>query len=554
MKVFISYSHKDEKWKDELENFLKLYEKNRTIEVWSDRKLKTGEYWKKKIFESIEKCDIAVLLITNNFLISDFITDKEIPHLLEQRKRNDFQFFPIIVSSCNWQEIDWLAEQQIQPKDGKPLDKFDDINEQLAELTKTIKDLNPLSLKSQIIKVFNSNLKYKKLTVNKLKELCYSVLPEPHQYSLPKCNENDIESSLLILIDWLSNMRKNSNSNLPIIEFITKIIPFLKDETSTNKVNNLLKKIEETFGYSSKKTDNVSSEKKKSSKCYLLIKIDQDKKKPKRYRIIAWYYKNKNIITTLPKDSYDSNNLAYKKRWFKFFKRKEFLDLENNTYSLENLPLVVHKLLMNIYENCDFHGSSEELGIEFFLPLNLIDLKVDSWNIKKNIYDPIASRYQTVVRLKDRYEGNINDREDFVLPFRERWNSKVFNSSAQNAVLWLEKPELEGIRSGFSKGKLFIGLSFIPEKDFLSDLLKDLGTPFILWPRKIDGIDDIKDLKEKLTSCKCVGEIPSIVTKERLEYVDESSQESIIHHISLLWDDWRRPMPKIHYKKNVKQL
>lgn len=87
--VFISYSHKDKKWKEHLLKHLKVLEKQFSFEIWDDSKIKASDEWFEKIKKSIESSSAAVLLITADFLKSDFITNKEIPILLEKNRKRD---------------------------------------------------------------------------------------------------------------------------------------------------------------------------------------------------------------------------------------------------------------------------------------------------------------------------------------------------------------------------------------------------------------------------------------------------------------------------------
>ena len=72
-KIFISYSHKDEAWKDRLVSHLGVLAKQGTLEVWDDRRIAAGDDWQTEIEQAIETCHIAVLLISADFLASDFI-------------------------------------------------------------------------------------------------------------------------------------------------------------------------------------------------------------------------------------------------------------------------------------------------------------------------------------------------------------------------------------------------------------------------------------------------------------------------------------------------
>jgi hypothetical protein len=121
--VFISYSHKDEKWKDRFEDHLGVLEKQGTLLRWCDDKIRPGDDWRLRIKEAIDRADLAILLISKNFLRSEFILEEEVPILLERQKQG-MPLFPILLSHCAWQAVEWLEKMQIRPKGAVPIGKW----------------------------------------------------------------------------------------------------------------------------------------------------------------------------------------------------------------------------------------------------------------------------------------------------------------------------------------------------------------------------------------------------------------------------------------------
>jgi nucleoside phosphorylase len=99
-KVFISYSHKDTRWLDRLRVHLKPIEREGIIDLWDDTKIAAGVQWKGAIFEALETSKVAVLLISADFLASDFIAEHELPTLLSQAASGGTVIIPIIISPC----------------------------------------------------------------------------------------------------------------------------------------------------------------------------------------------------------------------------------------------------------------------------------------------------------------------------------------------------------------------------------------------------------------------------------------------------------------------
>jgi tetratricopeptide (TPR) repeat protein len=141
--VFISYSHKDEAWKNQLVTHLRVLERAGLLDVWDDQKIAAGDGWRAEIATAMDRARAAVLLVSADFLDSDFIHDTEVPILLQRRAKDGLRIIPLIVRPCAWQAVEWLAEIQCRPKDGRALSKGRKakVEEDLAELALEIRDL-----------------------------------------------------------------------------------------------------------------------------------------------------------------------------------------------------------------------------------------------------------------------------------------------------------------------------------------------------------------------------------------------------------------------------
>lgn len=142
-KIFVSYSHHDESWKKRVVKQLQVLA-TEGLEVWDDRRIVAGADWEPEIAQAIAGCDVAVLLISADFLTSRFIVGQEVPPLLQRRQEQGIRVIPVILSPCPWDRIPWLNRIQARPKDGKALTgmKKHDAEVALAALAAEIADLD----------------------------------------------------------------------------------------------------------------------------------------------------------------------------------------------------------------------------------------------------------------------------------------------------------------------------------------------------------------------------------------------------------------------------
>lgn len=124
--VFVSYSHVDKEYLERLQVHLKPFEKNGLIDLWIDTKIKVGEKWKEKIENALEKSAIAILLISADFLASDFIIDNELPPLLKSAEEKGKIIVPVIVKPCRFTKDKNLSIFQSINDPKTPLSKMDE--------------------------------------------------------------------------------------------------------------------------------------------------------------------------------------------------------------------------------------------------------------------------------------------------------------------------------------------------------------------------------------------------------------------------------------------
>src|SRR4029453_7203176 len=97
--IFVSYSHSDEHWLKRLQVHLKPLTRDGRNDLWDDTQLQVGDEWREEIERAIKSCQAAVLLVSADFMASDFIDKDELPPLLRAAREKGVRIFPVIISS-----------------------------------------------------------------------------------------------------------------------------------------------------------------------------------------------------------------------------------------------------------------------------------------------------------------------------------------------------------------------------------------------------------------------------------------------------------------------
>ena len=139
-KVFVSYSHTDNEWLKRVQIHLKDLTRRGLVELWDDTKIQSGAQWQEDIKGALESAKVAVLLISADFIASNFIAEDELPPLLAAAEKDGVIILPLILSPSRYEKIESLSKYQSVNPPSKPLAGLPKV-EQEAYLVKLSDDV-----------------------------------------------------------------------------------------------------------------------------------------------------------------------------------------------------------------------------------------------------------------------------------------------------------------------------------------------------------------------------------------------------------------------------
>jgi DNA-binding response OmpR family regulator len=139
--VFISYSHKDHDWLEKLRIHLEPLRRNRKISIWSDAQIEAGTNWCEEIQKALNSAKVAVLLVSPNFLASNFIAENELPQLLKMAEEDGLVIYCVAISASLYKETK-IEKYQFANAPGRPLDTMTNAkqNTELVRICELIKN------------------------------------------------------------------------------------------------------------------------------------------------------------------------------------------------------------------------------------------------------------------------------------------------------------------------------------------------------------------------------------------------------------------------------
>ena len=139
-KIFFSYAHTDESLRIELEKHLAALRRAGLIEAWHDRKIGAGSDWRVEIDENLRSADVILLLISSDFLASDYCYGVELEVAMQRHRRGEAVVIPIILRPVDWSGTRFAVLQAL-PRDARPVTAWPNRDEAFAQIALALREV-----------------------------------------------------------------------------------------------------------------------------------------------------------------------------------------------------------------------------------------------------------------------------------------------------------------------------------------------------------------------------------------------------------------------------
>src|SRR5690348_9655501 len=120
IEIFICYAREDEKYRQSLEKQLRILKRQGFITIWHDREILPGTEWQSEIDRHLKSAQIILLLVSPDFMDSDYCYSVEMNIAMERHQRGEANVIPIIVRPVYWQDAPF-QKLQVLPPGAKPI-------------------------------------------------------------------------------------------------------------------------------------------------------------------------------------------------------------------------------------------------------------------------------------------------------------------------------------------------------------------------------------------------------------------------------------------------
>jgi hypothetical protein len=138
IEVFFSYAQRDREIRDKLETHLAILKRKGVIRGWHEGEIGAGEEWDKEVRQHLEKAKMILLLVSADFLASDFCYEEQMRRALQRDERGDARVIPVIVDACDWEPAPFGKLKPL-PSGGTPVTSWPNQSEAFADVARGIR-------------------------------------------------------------------------------------------------------------------------------------------------------------------------------------------------------------------------------------------------------------------------------------------------------------------------------------------------------------------------------------------------------------------------------
>src|SRR5215831_243305 len=138
IEVFSSYAHEDEELHNELKKHLANVIRQGVIKDWYDRDISAGKEWNEEIEQHLNSAKIILLLVSPDFMDSDYINNVEVKRAMERHEAGDARVIPVVMRPVDWEDVPF-SKLQALPTDRRPITLWPNQDEGFADVAKGIR-------------------------------------------------------------------------------------------------------------------------------------------------------------------------------------------------------------------------------------------------------------------------------------------------------------------------------------------------------------------------------------------------------------------------------
>jgi hypothetical protein len=139
VEIFCCYAREDEDWLRKLETHLSLLRRRGLVSLWHDRLITPGTNWRQTIDQRLEKASVILLLVSADFLASDYCYGVEMKRALEREARGEAHVVPILIRPVDWTGAPF-AHLRALPTNAQPITTWKNRDEAFREVAHDIRE------------------------------------------------------------------------------------------------------------------------------------------------------------------------------------------------------------------------------------------------------------------------------------------------------------------------------------------------------------------------------------------------------------------------------